>query len=236
MVLATSRAIWFRQDNILRFLSASKVSVSFMKVQVTTVLITLTTYGLQLLFSVWLDVMLYGSFKETLSWFKQFYNQQNSSIVVRVIWAVCFKFLELIQIQGCAVYIMPRLLLIFVLIHLSCLGLQFEEVLEKSGAVSVEIVMKEYEKLRKTVDCVNSWLGGTLLSIYICILAILANLPGFMRDESETKVGRIYPLIYGGMVGIAMVIGCDLPKRVNNIHTHITTEGVLVCNKLNFYR
>lgn len=213
MALITSRAIWFRQGEILTFLSASTVKVTFWKVQTTTVLITLTMYGLQLLFSVWLDVMLYGSIDETLSWFKPFYSQQSNNIVV-IIWTVCLKVLELIQIQGCAVYIMPRLLLIFVLIQLSCLGVQFEEFLRENETISVATVIQEYEKLRETVNCVNSWVGGTLLSIYICILAILANLPGFMRDESEMKIGRIYPLIYCGMVGIAMVVGCDLPKRV----------------------
>ncbi len=217
MAVVGAHVVWFRQPDILRFLSASKVHVSSAQVNALVIVLTVSMYGFQLAFSVVPDTLLNGSIGKTLHWIREYTVDEQDNECFRQIMIFGTKILEIILIQGCAMYVMPRLLLVFIFIQLKDLGQQFEKFVENEGIcknASVQRIVEEYDHLRQTVSYANSWIGGTLLTVYVCVLTSLANLPGSMRDEHETKVGLAYTLVYTGMIGVAMVIGSDLPMRV----------------------
>ncbi len=212
-VVFTYNALWFRQQDILKFLSESRVNRSIGKIRTVVIVLTISIYTLQLGFTVLPDTPLYLALEETTLWIRKLVMQNTSNSLTQQILLIGTKILEIFLIQGGALFIMPILLLVFLFLQLKCLGQQFEKLIEGSDFTVKEAILK-YDKLRKTVECVNGWNGGNLLWMYVCTLALLANLPGYLRDEQTSAVGKIHPLVLSVLIGVAMVIGSDLPKRV----------------------
>lgn len=217
MAILGTKLVWFYQKDILRFIKNSSVqSIAIRKTNIIVVVITLWMYSIQMLFSFWLDSTLYSTIHNTFNLVFGLNTDKYGLFFITI--NMLNTIMELIVMQGCAAYILPRLLIIFIALQLRALGVQFEAFLSKGNSefYTVKNVMDEYNLLRKTVECLNSWAGGILLCIYISILSFLANLPEILRDGSEAKLGKLYPIIFSSMLGFFLVIASDMPNRVRN--------------------
>lgn len=223
MAMLGAKVVWFEQDKILRFLQDSRVEsfsntklMSLRNVKIFIVTITLSMYTQQILFAAWLDPTSYKAMDQTFSILRSFVNGVDGTIC-RIVLTIFTKIIEIFYVNCTVIYVMPRVLLITTLVQLKGLGMQFEEFLEQTETIwnaPTETMCWRYERLRNTVDCASSLVGGILLSIYVSMLAFLANLPEILRDETETKMSGWAHIFYCLVIGTFLVIGADLPKRV----------------------
>lgn len=222
MACFTLNAVWFHQSNILRFLQESQVSpfknnvfMSPGALKLLVIVITIGMYTFQV-HALWFDAGMRVTNEQTSIWIQGFIAHGDNDLYWNFVFNGLKKLVAFCSAQGYLLYMMPRLLLIFLPLQLKCLGMDFEELLESDLAkhFSVEKVSEEFDKLRSTVQCANSWAGGILLSAYIIMLSFLANLPETLRSESEVKLTGLGHIFYSGLMGIFLIFGCDLPKRV----------------------
>lgn len=220
MSIISLRIVCFRQHEILNFLKSSNSflpdfqPLSSRHKKFVVIANCLLMYSLQLAFSLELDTVLTFTINEPIDRLMQLFPKESQPALNIAIVSIGYL-LKGILLQGCAIYIMGRLLLIVLVLQLTELGIKFEEFVKQNERTgSVVRVMDEYNKLRDLVKCANSWAGGLLLALYIISVSFLANLPGIIRDTSEAHLGRWYPVTYCAIMGLFMFFACDLPHRV----------------------
>lgn len=221
MVLAI-KIVWFNQQNILKLLKASKVvhQGSRQKGALTVknfvyCLSAILLYFMHITFFLWLDVTLFKPIHLISNGI--FLYVPESWNLTRTGTNIFTKFVSYLLAHSSAIRYMVRLFLIALSIQLKAFVRHFEKLMLSDKIrlhSSIEEVMDELNRVRLVLEGINSWAGGLLICTCICVLSYTANVPSILRDDTESSVGRIYPLMYTVMLTVFLVNACDIPQRI----------------------
>lgn len=213
-----SKLVWCHQNDILQLAQSTKVPaifpnskfMSFGNFRRIIVTFSIFAYLFKIPFVLWLNNSHALAHDKTYAWI---INLAPPGFL-KMILLICIKILEIVVTQSGEILILPRVWVVVMSIQLKGLSMQFERFLQNENVCSVVKVMEIYQHLKDSVGLCNRLTDGILLTVYISLVAILANLPGVIRDKSEDKIGRIYSLFTFIQIAGFIVIACDMPERV----------------------
>lgn len=236
-MLSALNIVWFRQDVILEFLNMSKTlsfnvnnNIVLRNIKILTFVVTMIMYIAQILAPLFLDPNMYHGIQNVSEWLevvftRTTYTQRLLCKLLQILWMIVFC-------QGCSVYTMARLLIMFTSLQIKELGIQFENFVSEQSNGKVEQIVNEYDNIRARVESANSCSEGLLLATVISVIIRIANFPGVLRDETLAQLGIWYAGLIVSFLSGFLLTACDMPKRVCKVYKYIWKANNYILDNL----